>query len=406
MSQAHIYLTPTDDNPLGVIGEVEGENGEPIKGIMLADVVAQVAKYPNEKNFLFHCSGPGGAVDVGDQIYSYMESLKAEGKQIDTITDGDIGSIMTKPFMAGQNRTIVDGHKLFVHAPWVPPLEGNVTQITSTLEGLISEENKLLQFYKEKTGITDVGIKGLMDGSNGNDGTFITADQAVSMKFATRKLPSKIKAFALVKTKNMSAIKTPGQYLDQLLGLVPKALEPIPAAAAPTPAPAAAPVAAALTLESDKGTLTSDAADPGALEGSNITVIDATGASIPAPDDTFTLDDGRVITTVGGKVATVTMPAAAQAPAAVAPVVPNAQELKMKALEDELAALKSQPPVAEQIATALNDFKASLTAGKAPARAYNNNGLHNSKVEPERTIHGVMAQKREDRKKQINGNKL
>lgn len=388
MSQAHIYLTPTEDNPLGVIGEVEGENGEPIKGIMLADVVDQVAKYPQEKNFLFHCSGPGGAVDVGDQIYSYMESLKSEGKQVDTITDGDIGSIMTKPFMAGQNRTIVDGHKLFVHAPWVPHLEGNATQITSTLEGLISEENKLLQFYKTKTGITDAGIKGLMDGSSGNDGTFLTADQAVNMKFATRKLPSKIKAFALVKTKNMSTpAKTPGQYLDQLLGLAPKAFA----------APATPPVAL-LTLESDKGTLTSDAADPAKLEQSNITVIDATGASMPAPDDTFTLDDGRIITTVGGKVATVTMPAAAKAPAtpapaAVAPVIPNAQEIKIKALEDELAAMKAQPPVAEQIAAAIEGFKNSFVAGKAPARAYNNMGAQGGK---QKTIATAMQQKQKE----------
>ncbi len=238
MSQATILLTPNEANPLGVIGEVPDGKGGLIKGHTLIDVMTQVAKFPNEKNFLFLCSGPGGDVEVGNLIYDYMEGMKAEGKIVNTATVGDIGSIMTKPFLAGQEREMREEDKLYVHAPWVPHMEGNATQITRGLSSLYKDESKLLDFYKQKTGVTEAGLKGLMAGTADQDGTFMTADQAIALKFATKKATSKIKAFAQIKN-NIMATETLGQKVDSILAyLKTKALgepgDPAPGGDAPT----------------------------------------------------------------------------------------------------------------------------------------------------------------------------
>lgn len=415
MNYAHIYITPNEANPLGVIGEVPGENGQTIKGHTLVDIMAQVARFPAALSFLFHCHGPGGDVMAGDQIHDYMEAMKAEGKRVDTITDGDIGSIMTKPFMAGQERIIGEGHKLYVHAPWVPHMEGNAKEITAGLESLFADENRLRNFYKQKTGISEAGLQGLMAGSSSEDGTFITADQAVALKFATKKSPSKIKAYALIKNSNMST-QTVGQKIALAIG---QAIDSVLGNTQPPAAPAApAPPApkATVPLEMEGGMkLISSSEDPANLVGSDIT--DEAGQ--PIQDGPVKLADGRVLVMSGGKCTEVQPAAAAQAPtapAAPAPGVPapqpapaaaSAAELalqnQVKALTEELNTLKAVD-VNALVANALNDFKAQYPGlGKAPTRAINTNGLGGDQPQG-RTINLVMAQKREERKNQINKN--
>lgn len=369
MNYAHIYLTPNESNPLGVIGEVPGENGETIKGHTLVDFMAQVARTPDAKDFLIHCHGPGGDVMAGDQIYDYIESMKAEGKRVDTITDGDIGSIMTKPFMAGMDRIIGEGHKFYVHAPWVPHMEGNATEIASGLQGLVDEQEKLKKFYQQKTGLSDTGLKGIMTGSSSQDGTFISADQAVALKFATRKAPSKIKAYAFIKNKNMSKeTQTLGQkfgaLLDMMLG---NTAAPIPPAAPAAPAPKAM-----VPLEMEGGMkLNSDAADPANLIGSTIT--DEAGQ--PLQLEQVKLTDGRVLILEGSKVMEVQPVAAAQAPAApAASATEIALQNQVKALTDELATLKAVD-VNAMVEQKIEAFKAQFPGlGKLPTKAINTNG--------------------------------
>jgi ATP-dependent protease ClpP protease subunit len=386
VNQAHIYITPNAANPLGVIGECPGENGEIIKGTSLVDVMTQVAKYPGALSFLVHCAGPGGDVEAGNQIYNYLEGLKAEGKQVDTTTEGDIGSILTKIYMAGQNRSIVDGHRFFVHAPWVTHLEGNATEVSQGLQSLIKDEEKLREFYKLKTGITDAGLKGLMDGSVSQDGTFMTADQAVALKFATKKAPSKIKAFAQLKTNMANTTESVGQKFGKLLDMM----------LGSTPAPAAAAAKALVPLVMEGGMkLVSSAEDPNNLVGSTIT--DEAGQ--PVQDGEMKLTDGRILVIAQGKVTEVKTPAAASA---TPPATPSATEIalqaKVAALEAELNTVKSGSQAA--IDTAINDLKNSLVSGKTPAKAINSTGTEGDQPQG-RTIGQVMAAKREERKKQL-----
>jgi ATP-dependent protease ClpP protease subunit len=194
VKQGNIYIGPTPENPEGVIGSYTDEKGMQIKGVELIDVIGQVKNQPQASSFLVRIKSPGGLVDSGNAIYDYFESLKAQGIQVDTITAGDIGSIATKIFLAGTNRTIVDGHEFFIHNPWTE-MVGDSNKVALELTALKQTENELRSFYQAHTKITDAGLKGLMDAQTG-----MSADQAVTLGFATKKLSaSKIKAFALLK---------------------------------------------------------------------------------------------------------------------------------------------------------------------------------------------------------------
>lgn len=358
MKQAHIYIH-------GVIGSYIDPEGKEVKGVELLDVIAQVKAQGEASHYLVHIKSPGGLVDAGNQIYDYLESLKAKA-QVDTVSDGDVGSIATKIFLAGQERTITEGHQFFIHNPWTQTQPGDSNKIALELNALRQTEAELRNFYQSKTQITEQGLKGLMDVETG-----MSADQAVTLGFATRKAPaSKVKAFALLKSQNMSKENlTVGQKFGQLLDMIVGNKAQIKA----------------LDLEAEGGKKISvSAEDPANLVGADATVTDEAGNSAPAPDGEHKLADGRILVVSGGKVADVKPAAAAQAePAAATPApapAPSAMETalaaanaKIAALESDLAAMKTVN-IDEKINAAIDGLKNSLVSGKTPVKAINTNG--------------------------------
>lgn len=402
MKQGDIYIH-------GLIGSfLDPDTKQEIKGVDLLNVISQVKRQPEALSFLVHIGSPGGLVDTGNQIYDYLISLKQKGIKVNTITDSyidpdgeikqGVGSIATKIFLAGDERSIIDGHEFFIHNPWNQPEAGDSNHQAIELAGLKQTEAELRAFYQSHTKITDVGLKGLMDNETG-----MNADQAVTLGFATKKVgTSKVKAFAF-KKNTMSKEKTLGQkigdILDMALGNKPSALD-LPLATK------AVVKALDLPLE-DGGSITTDAADQTGLVGSNITIMDSTGAPVPAPDGDYELADGTIVTVVGGK-ATAVGQEAAPAPGATpdpnAPPAPNAQAQEIAQLKAELAALKAQQPVdvQAQINAAIDNLKASMVSGKKPVGAINNFGDRSQTKQ--RSINDVMAAKRDERKNQINKN--
>lgn len=357
MKVANIYIH-------GTIGSYVDPKGQEVKGVELLDVIQQIKANPADV-YLVNIKSPGGLVDTGDQIYDYLVSLKATSK-VNTITGGDVGSIATKIFLAGDERTIVEGHEFFIHNPWTQPQPGDSNKIALELQGLKQTEDKLRGFYQSKTGITAEGLGALMDNETG-----MNADQAVTLGFATKKIgATKIKALALNST-NMSKEKlTAGQkfaakigdILDQVLGTSQ---------------------VKALQLTTDKGTISVSSEDPNNLTGADATITDASGNAAPAPDGEYKLEDGRIAVVAGGKVTEVR--AAAAASAATPSANEAALQAKITALEKELATAKAAPnpaPAApaptvnvdEKIAAALAELKNELNAGKTPVKAINNNG--------------------------------
>jgi ATP-dependent protease ClpP protease subunit len=347
----------------GTIGSYVDPKGQEVKVVELLDVIQQIKANPADV-YLVNIKSPGGLVDTGDQIYDYLESLKATSK-VNTITGGDVGSIATKIFLAGEERTIVEGHEFFIHNPWTQPQPGDSNKIALELQSLKQTEDKLRGFYQLKTGITAEGLGALMDNETG-----MNADQAVTLGFATKKVgATKIKALAF-NSNNMSKEKLTvgqkfaskiGDILDQVLG---------------------ASQVKALQLTTDKGTISVSSEDPNNLTGADATITDASGNAAPAPDGEYKLEDGRIAVVAGGKVTEVK--AAAAASAATPSANEAALQAKISALEKELATVKASATptptpaptvnVEEKIAAAITELKNELNVGTRPVKAINNNG--------------------------------
>jgi ATP-dependent Clp protease protease subunit len=360
----------------GVIGSYVDEKGQRVKGVELLDVIAQVKSQPQATSFLAKIGSPGGLVDVGNQIYDYLISIKNSGIPVNTITDSyleegglkyGVGSIATKIFLAGNERMIVDGHEFFIHNPWTQ-LTGDSKAIKTELKGLDNTEAELRAFYQAHTKISEAGLKGLMDNQTGMD-----ADHAVQLGFATKKITTtKVQAFALIKNNDMSKpVQADDKGLLQHIMAYFKAEVPAPAQAAPAQ------------------------------------------AAMPLEDGEYKLEDGRVIVVSGGAISEVKP--AEQAPAdPAAQAAPQAQvdptialNEKIAALEGELNTLKAQPVVNvdDKINAALEQFKNTTVAGAGnkPMRAINNLGGQGT---PETTTHKTIAMKQREKQEQAKNKTL
>lgn len=152
------------------------------KGTNLLNVIEQAESTPNASEYEVEVNSPGGYVDVGDAIYSYLTSLKTKGAKITTIQTGLVGSIATKIFLAGDERIADDRYKFWIHNPYKENVSGDQDELMAQAKSLEETEKALRKFYSEMTGITDEGLDGLMKIETG-----LTADQCVKFRFATAK---------------------------------------------------------------------------------------------------------------------------------------------------------------------------------------------------------------------------
>ena len=100
--------------------------------------------------------------------------------------------------------------------------------------------------------------------------------------------------------------------------------------------PAAEKTAAVKAIETDKGKLMWDNEDEDLKEGDAVFVIDEEGNRVPAPDGDYTTEDGKVITVVEGKVASIVDPKAE------VDEEESKEDAELKALREENEALRSQ----------------------------------------------------------------
>lgn len=270
--------------------------GELHKGVELVDLMIAVKALGESPVIAFEVESPGGYVQKGDQIYDWLLSLKKGGKTIEMYQIGLIGSIATKIFMAGDVRELDPMYEFFIHNPWANPEEGgDADWFRGQADSLDATEKDLRKFYSSHTKITDEGLDALM-----KDETSLTAEQAVSLGFATR---VKSHAFALIKHKTMAKKEDEKSFLEHVKAFFnadakPKGIVPV----------------AAKKPENKIKALVVELADGAGkiwLETEDLTVIDAVPAFLvdetdaptaeAVPNNDYKLSDGRVITVVDGK---------------------------------------------------------------------------------------------------------
>jgi ATP-dependent Clp endopeptidase proteolytic subunit ClpP len=283
------------------------------------EVKRQMDALKGATSLVVHIQSPGGSVAAGFNTYHV---LKAAGKPIKTIIEGEAQSIATFIALAGDTVEIRNPSIFMIHNPW-NEIQGDADSLEAGASELRNLQRDLAEAYSRKTGIPIDQIQAMMKKE-----TVMSAQQAVQMKFADR-IVEPIRAVALGKspqnmqTKETSALRRALAACAAALGMGPMNVD--------------------LTL-ADGNILQVDG--DGDLMGKPAMLNGA-----PAPDGIYPLTDGRSVTVAGGVVTEVkeaaaaapapaTPPPAAPAPAA-APPTPSAAEARVQALESELAAAKA-----------------------------------------------------------------
>jgi ATP-dependent Clp protease protease subunit len=160
-----------------------------VKGVELIDVITQVQKQRAAESFYVYIDSPGGGVDDGDSIYSYLKSLP---QRIVTVGFGRVASIASKVMFAGEERIMIEGQSgVMIHNPWVANVVGDANELLSVSEDIRKVEDDLISFYSEGTGISKEGLTELMKRE-----TDMSPERALELGFAT-KVISKEKAIGM-----------------------------------------------------------------------------------------------------------------------------------------------------------------------------------------------------------------
>lgn len=160
--------------------------------VHLIDVIKQVQDQKEALEYNVFINSIGGYVDVGFDIYNYLEKLN---KTITTIGSGYVCSIATVIFLAGTKRILKNGVQFMIHNP-SGGVEGTAEQIANYNKELINVENNLIKFYSEKTSLPKEALIPLL-----RNESFLTIDEAFSLGFSNEKLIENIKASFKINNK-------------------------------------------------------------------------------------------------------------------------------------------------------------------------------------------------------------
>jgi ATP-dependent protease ClpP protease subunit len=267
----------------------------------------------------------GGDVQEGWAIYDLLTN---SGKNIRTVGEGKIYSIATIIFLAGTQREIMKNADGLIHNPFIPPYTladaYESTDLLKIAESLRQEEEKILDFYAQKTGTDKAKLAEYMANE-----TKLSADDMLALGFAT-KILEPVKAYAYFKTKNN--IMTPqdeSKFFDKVGAVVANAITALGLSRLP---------AVAQELTDKDGNVLKLEKEAGAP---------AVGDAA-SPDGTYTMENGDVVVVADGKVTSVT---------------PEMEETELDKANKEVERLKAE------LATATEAKAAAEAAAEAAATA-------------------------------------
>lgn len=253
-----------------------------------------------------HIHSCGGEVNEGYAIHDWLKTL---GKPVNTIIEGDCKSIATVVCLAGTSRQMTSNAEFMIHNPWGFGM-GNAGEMQEYTDVLKDAEEKLLNFYVEKTGGDKEKISALM-----NEEKNISADDAKTLGFITE-VVNTMKAMAQVRPTSKSdnskqfqnmentIINSLNKKFDGLMAFIKG--EKILNASVKTSGDET------LYYEGDLAVGTAIFTDE--------------AMTTKAPDKDYTLSDGRVITVAEGKVSAIKeAPTGTDEPAATDPVALKAK---------------------------------------------------------------------------------
>lgn len=198
-------LKVKDDNAeLYIYGDIASDGYKWSDSDISANDIVQRLQGVAAKNISVYINSYGGEVAQGIAIYNTLKRHKAK---VTTYVDGFACSIASVIAMAGDVRKMYSNSLLMIHNAWTTA-SGNVNDLLKTAEDLKTINEATKQAYLEVVNISEEELTAMLDAE-----TWITADKAVEMGFATEVVPEK-------KTDKPSA-----SARDSLINMLVKAQE-------------------------------------------------------------------------------------------------------------------------------------------------------------------------------------
>ena len=168
-----------------------GEGAQSMSSKIVSEFLEENA---DASEIIVRINSRGGDVQEGWAIYDLLVN---SGKKIKTIGEGKIYSIATIIFLAGEEREIMKNADGLIHNPFIPPFtladKYESDDLEKIAESLKQEEEKILNFYVEKTGSTHEKLADYM-----KENTKLSAEDMLALGFAT-KIIEPIMAYAYYK---------------------------------------------------------------------------------------------------------------------------------------------------------------------------------------------------------------
>ena len=245
---------------------------------------AQIQNLPSDiTKIIHHISSPGGSVYGG---YKGYHVLKATGKPIKSIIEGEAQSMATFVALAGEEIVILSPSIVMIHNP-SQGIRGDADMLQGGAEELRKIENEMAQAYADRMKISVDEVKVMMKKETRWD-----AKEAVSAGFANALVSERMREEEYQKLKAVAfGKKMEGKDISQLIEDGFSKIEGLFKKKATAESPKA------LDVPMKDGKVLVIQTEDGDLMGKAATVDGA-----PAPDGSHELADGRVIVTVGGLV--------------------------------------------------------------------------------------------------------
>ena len=352
-----IYLAVEAINMEPAILKIYGDIGESIPDSIFAEGIENISS-KSITEFLdankeatelhIHINSRGGDVQEGWAIHDLLIN---SGKKLKTIGEGKVYSIATIIFLVAEEREIMKNADGLIHNPFIPPYtladKYESDDLEKIAEELKQEEEKILDFYVERTGTPADKLAEYM-----KENTKLSAEDMLSLGFAT-KIIEPVKAYAIFKPKINSImdskdVKTFGEKLDTIISKI----------------------AAFSRLTTIDQTLKDK-------DGKEFKLEKETGAPAvgdkASPDGTYVMADGKTIVITDGAVSEIKEPIAAKT--------------ELELANEKIADLQSKLDAAEKEKPDLVAVEASFKAKEAQAVALATElqGMKNSWIPEGRT---------------------
>lgn len=188
------YISPYQDSDPGQWGEVN-----------LKSIQNQITSQPEADTLVVHINSGGGDVSEGFAIH---DVLKATGKKIITQIEGMCASIATVIALAGEERYMTTNSEFMIHCPMMWG-GGTADDLQNQADELLKIEDKVLNFYVQKTGSDKEAIQAMMKAE-----TWLTSDQAKELGFITDVMVT-MKAVATLNQKQDTMTQMTSEEFDK-----------------------------------------------------------------------------------------------------------------------------------------------------------------------------------------------